>query len=194
MRRLLLVLSLSVVALIAAVAIWTYLALGPSGRGGSARVPTAGPAHAAKRGQTLVQPINFSHKIHAGDNRIACLYCHIGADKTSVATIPAVQTCMGCHKMVAATKPEIGKLKQYWDDKRPVPWNKVYDLPDHVRFTHKRHVKAGIECRTCHGPVETMPHIVLQQDLTMGFCVRCHKQHLNDKHTPASLDCATCHK
>ena len=95
---------------------------------------------------------------------------------------------------VAATKPEIQKLTQYWDTQQPSPWQKVYDLSDHVRFTHTRHVKAGIECQTCHGPVETMAVIRLQQDLTMGFCVRCHKQRLNDKHTPASLDCATCHR
>ena len=194
MRRLVLVLSLSVVALIAAVAVWTYFALGPTGRGASAKVATAAPANAAKRGQALVQPINFSHKIHAGDNQIACLYCHVGVDKSAVATIPTVQTCMGCHKMVAAGRPEIEKLRKYWDDKQPIPWAKVYDLADHVRFTHKRHVKAGISCQTCHGPVETMSEIRLQQDLTMGFCVRCHKQRLNDKHTPASLDCATCHK
>lgn len=194
MRRLFLILISSIVVILAAVAVWTYLALGPAGMGAAAKVALAAPTLAARRGQALAQPINFSHKIHAGDNRIACLYCHIGADKGPVATIPAVRTCMGCHKMVAVSKPEIEKLQKYWDDRQPIPWAKVYDLSDHVRFTHKRHVRAGIGCQTCHGPVETMPQVWLKQDLTMGFCVRCHKQHLNDKHTPASLDCATCHK
>lgn len=194
MRPFLIIVSLSMVALVAAVAVWTYSALGPSVQAAGQRVSYAAPDAAAQRGQALGQPIDFSHKIHAGDNQIACLYCHVGADKGAVATIPAVQTCMGCHRLVAANKPEIQKLKQYWDKQQPIPWRKVYDLSDHVRFTHKRHVKAGIECQTCHGPVETMAVIRLQQDLTMGFCVRCHKQRLNDKHTPASLDCATCHR
>jgi hypothetical protein len=152
------------------------------------------PFGAARQGQSLPQPINFSHKIHAGDNQIPCLYCHIGADKGPVATVPAVRTCMGCHKMVAVDKPEIQKLKRYWDSQQPIPWAKVYDISDHVRFTHERHVRAGIACQTCHGPVQEMSAIRLEHTLKMGFCVGCHKQHLNDKHTPASLDCATCHK
>jgi hypothetical protein len=192
MRRSCVLLSLSAAVCAAALVLClvsasALRAQGPAGGEGL-------PFGAAQKGQSLPQPINFSHKIHAGDNQIPCLYCHVGANKGPVATVPAVRTCMGCHKMVAAGKPEIQKLKGYWDRQQPIPWAKVYDLPDHVRFTHKRHVLAGIACQRCHGPVQEMPAIRLQQTLNMGFCVSCHKQHLNDKHTPASLDCSTCHK
>jgi predicted CXXCH cytochrome family protein len=194
MRRLLAVLILVAALSATALSFWSSLAPESAAQGTVASTEERPPFLMAQKGQSLPQPIQFSHKIHAGDNQIPCLYCHIGADKGPVATVPAVRTCMGCHKMVAAGKPEIQKLKQYWDNQQPIPWAKVYDLSDHVRFTHKRHVRAGIACQRCHGPVQEMSAIRLQQTLNMGFCVGCHKQHLNDKHTPASLDCSTCHK
>jgi predicted CXXCH cytochrome family protein len=145
-------------------------------------------------GRPVPQPIAFSHKIHAGELGMNCLYCHIGADEGPAATIPAVQTCMGCHKIVAQGRPEIDKLQQYWDNQQPIPWVKVHDIPDHARFLHNRHVKAGVECQTCHGPVQAMEQIRLVQTLNMGFCVTCHKANLNQPENPTSLDCATCHK
>jgi hypothetical protein len=145
-------------------------------------------------GQPVIQPIAFSHKVHAGDVGLDCQYCHISVDEGPVATIPAVSTCMGCHKFVGLGKPGIDKLHEYWNNKQPIPWIKVHDLADHARFDHHRHVEAGLECKSCHGPVEQMDEIRLQQDLTMGFCVKCHKASLNQPDFPTSLDCATCHK
>ena len=153
------------------------------------------------------QPIAFSHKIHAGDNDIPCQYCHTEARRSPSAGVPSVNKCMGCHNEVATESPLIRQVNEYWENKEPIPWIKVHDLPDFVHFTHKRHVQAGIACQTCHGPVETMDKIAVhsrnnegptllasstgeimnsetsdvgatQNDhWEMGLCLNCHKQH-----------------
>jgi hypothetical protein len=134
------------------------------------------------------QSIAFSHRIHAGENQIPCLYCHTNARRSSVAGIPSVQRCMGCHKITAANKPGVQKLKEYWDRKEPIPWQKVTWMPDFVFFVHWPHVRGGIQCQTCHGPVETMDQMRPNTALTMDFCVGCHRQ------KKASIDCAVCHR
>ena len=138
------------------------------------------------------QPIAFSHEIHAGKLGMDCLYCHYGAEKSAVSNIPAIGTCMGCHKVAAIDRPEVQKLAGYFERGEPVPWVQVHHLPDHVKFNHKRHVKAGIECQTCHGPVQEMPVVYQYASLKMGWCVSCHRQKLNDPQ-PASMDCIVCH-
>ena len=97
---------------------------------------------------------------------------------------------MNCHKVVATDKPEIQKLTRYWEDQKPIPWIKVHDVPDFVHFTHKRHIQAGVECQTCHGPVETMDKIEKVSSMKMPFCVDCH----TDNHVENGRDCWTCHK
>lgn len=177
----------------AAVLLWASLA--PSQAQQGAVADSLGHPTMPQKGDAPIQPIGtFSHKIHAGDNKIPCLYCHIGADKSPVARVPAVETCMGCHKLVATQKPGIVKLTQYWNNKQAIPWVKVNDIPDHVRFTHKRHIQAGIACQTCHGEIQTEERVKLAHTLNMGFCVTCHKQRINDPVHATSLDCATCHK
>jgi hypothetical protein len=155
-------------------------------------------------GTSPEQPIAFSHKIHAGDNEIECMYCHTQARRSISAGVPSVSKCMGCHNEIATRRPQIRKLMDYWENKEPIPWIKVHDLPDFVHFTHKRHVLAGIECQTCHGPVETMDVISLAtagslteavglnggSAMRMGTCLTCHKQHEVEN----GLDCLTCHK
>ena len=84
------------------------------------------------------------------------MYCHSGVTKSHYATIPAVETCMGCHKLVHTDAPEIKKLKQYYDEKRPVEWEPVNNLPEHAHFNHERHLKAGVGCQTCHGQINKM--------------------------------------
>ena len=137
-----------------------------------------------------IQPINFSHKVHAGDNEIPCQYCHAYAARTPSAGVPSVNKCIGCHNYVASDQPEIQKVAQYWEDQEPIPWIKVYDTPDFVHFTHKRHIQAELECQECHGPVETMDVVERQSSLKMPWCVSCHTK----EETENGRDCYTCHK
>lgn len=139
------------------------------------------------------QPINFSHQVHAGKLGMDCRYCHYGATRSNFANIPAVSTCMGCHKIAVADRPEIQKLTGYWDRGEQIPWVKVHYVPDHVKFNHKRHVKAGIACQDCHGPVQEMPVVYQYNSLKMGWCVSCHRERLEDPKFPASMDCLVCH-
>jgi hypothetical protein len=142
------------------------------------------------------QPIAFSHRIHAGDRKIDCQYCHAYARRSIDAGIPAVSRCMGCHQYVGTGKPEVQKLTvNYWVRKQPVPWVNVYRVPGFVYFPHKRHIAAGLRCQRCHGPVETMEQVYFYQSrefpnstLEMGWCLECHKER------GAPRDCYTCHK
>jgi len=142
-----------------------------------------------------VQPIFFSHLIHAGSMQIACQYCHADARRSSSAGVPSVERCMGCHKIIAAEgNPEVTKLHGYWERKEPIPWVRVFKLPEFAYFTHKPHVQAGVQCQTCHGRIEAMERVAattgqnLPNDLmnltgmnvpptklTMGWCVECHR-------------------
>ena len=133
------------------------------------------------------QPIAFSHKTHATDYKIDCLYCHSYAWRSQFAGVPSVERCMGCHQIVAADKPEVKKLRDYWDRSEPIPWNKVYALPRFVRFNHEAHVRASVRCQECHGPVESMARVSKVSSLEMGWCLECHSSR------KASLDCLTCH-
>ena len=134
------------------------------------------------------QPIAFSHKIHAGDFKIACEYCHSYARRSTVAGVPSVARCMGCHKVTALDKPEVKKLADYWNRKEPIPWVKIFDQPDFVYFSHEAHVLKGIACQICHGPVERMEQVREAVVLNMKRCVTCHMER------KASIDCWTCHK
>jgi len=141
-------------------------------------------------GTTPEQPINFSHKIHAGDFEIPCMYCHTQARRSISAGVPSVNKCVGCHNEVATDRPQIKKVINYFENKEAIPWIKVHDLPDFVYFPHKRHVQADVECQTCHGPVETMERVTRMAPVKMGECLACHKENEVEHGT----DCWTCHK
>jgi len=135
------------------------------------------------------QPIAFSHKIHAGDYKIACQYCHSGVRKTTTAYVPSVQLCMGCHQLVAATKPEVNKIRQDWEKNLPIEWSRVNRLADFVYFNHYPHIAKGIDCSKCHGDVASMSEVkpVVKVN-NMTWCVDCHREN------KASIDCYTCHR
>lgn len=138
-------------------------------------------------GYAPTQPIPFSHKLHAGDRKIPCEFCHAAARRSTSSGIPPVNTCMGCHKYVRTDKPNIKWLTEKYEKNEPIEWVKVHDLPDFVRFTHQRHVNSGIKCQECHGAVETMDVVSQGAPLQMGWCVGCHKQ------KGAPTECLTCH-
>lgn len=153
------------------------------------------------QGYQPVQPIAFSHKIHAGDNKIDCQYCHSSAKHSKTSGIPSVNVCMNCHKNIsevaedtkldgystAQLNAEIQKIYDAagWDPEKleytgvtkPIKWVRVHDLPDFAYFNHSQHVTVGgIECQKCHGPVETMDELYQFAPLTMGWCIDCHRE------------------
>ena len=140
------------------------------------------------RGDAPDQPIPFNHQKHAGQLKIPCQYCHSAAEKSRHATVPSMDTCMNCHRVVKTDSPYIQQLKQLYDENKPIEWVKVHDLPDHVLFNHKRHVTLGVPCATCHGDVAGEKKIEQLQQLNMGFCVNCHREH------NAPVTCETCHQ
>jgi len=126
------------------------------------------------------QPVKFSHKVHAGQNGTDCIYCHSSAPYSKSAGIPPVNVCMNCHLIVRngtrSGSIEISKVIKAYDEKVPIRWVKVYNLPDHVFFSHAQHVGAGgVACETCHGKVQENDVITQVTDLSMGWCIECHR-------------------
>lgn len=126
------------------------------------------------------QPVWFSHKVHAGQNQIDCKYCHFTADKSMHSGIPPVAVCMNCHNQVKKGKvtgeAEIAKVVDAYNNGEPIIWVKVHNLPDHVYFNHSQHVNVGkMDCTECHGDVEKMDEIIQVNDLSMGWCIECHR-------------------
>jgi hypothetical protein len=177
-----------------------------------------------------VQPIAFSHQLHAGKLQISCLYCHFGAEKSKHAGFPSASSCMNCHRLVtgarvdvlreyqqaqqqrrparAVVSPELQKLYDALglDDKlqpdpakkpKPIAWVKVHNLPAFSCFDHRPHVHAGVTCEQCHGPVDTMERVRQVADLSMGWCVKCHRESAQTavagKKGKPSTDCSACH-
>ena len=121
------------------------------------------------------QPIPFSHRIHAGVKEIQCAYCHPYVARSNHPGLPPVEKCMHCHKYIIVKHPWIEEVHRYYNTKTPTPWKKVNVLAEHVLFNHQRHINSDIECRECHGAVETMDRIKGTQ-FRMGFCINCHQQ------------------
>ena len=138
-------------------------------------------------GAPPAQPIDFSHARHVGQAGIDCQFCHAYARRGPVAGIPSVQRCAGCHQAILSEAPEILKVLDYWENRQPIPWVRVHNLPDHVRFNHKAHIRAGFDCAECHGDVGAMTIARQVSSLTMGWCVDCHQTN------NASRDCLICH-
>src|SRR6266705_2408587 len=111
------------------------------------------------QGYAPVQPIEFSHKLHAGDSRVPCLYCHFGARTSRHAGIPPTSVCMNCHAILDKQTVDIEKLEEAVQLKQPVSWVKVHNLPDFVYFNHSQHVVSGVACQKCHGAVEQMTRV-----------------------------------
>lgn len=134
-----------------------------------------------QQGYAPKQPIAFSHKIHAGQYEIDCKYCHVGVMKGKSATIPSVNICMNCHNQIKSGtttgEGEIAKIVRAYTENRPIEWVRVHNLPDLAYFNHAQHVNvAGVECQTCHGPVQEMDVVRQHSLLTMGWCIDCHRK------------------
>lgn len=173
-------------------------------------------------GYQPVQPIAFSHQLHAGQMGIDCRYCHYNVERSRHAGVPPTETCLNCHKLVKTDSPEIKKLVAYHEKGLPVPWVRVHKLPDFVYFDHSAHVNKGVSCVECHGRVDRMNEVRVEKPLSMSWCLDCHRNpasHIRDRAKitdlawkpdgdPAALgrefmklynvnprtDCSTCHR
>jgi len=134
------------------------------------------------------QPIPFSHRIHVTVKEIDCRFCHNTVDYTRFAGMPPPEKCLFCHQYIIPAHPRIADLRRYAERGEPIAWEKVTWLPDHVYFTHQRHVRFGLDCRECHGRVESMDRVNRAQEFYMGFCLECHQKH------GVSVGCTICHQ
>jgi len=134
------------------------------------------------------QPIPFPHKIHIAKQAM-CTDCHETVERGPIAGIPSVKTCMVCHSQIATDRPLIKEVTSYSERGIEIPWQRVYGFPheSHVRFNHAPHIRANVECSTCHGDLANMTVAERAVNHTMGFCVNCHRQ------KNVSNDCLTCH-
>jgi len=161
----------------------------------------------SNQGYSPKQPIPYSHRLHAGVYRIDCRYCHGGAYESKHANIPSLNVCMNCHSVVKVDSPHIQKLQEYYREGKPIEWVRIHELPDHVRFDHKRHVTKGVQCQTCHGNIQEMDVVFQKEPLTMGWCLSCHRGQTTPKYilkqtypeekdphgAVAPFSCSTCH-
>lgn len=148
-----------------------------------------GPDVGYNNGYEPDQPIPFDHSLHAGNYKMDCKYCHTTVETSRHASVPSLNICMNCHLLIGNESPHIKKLREAYNSGQSIEWVKVNMLQDHAHFNHKRHVRRGVACQTCHGEVEKMTKVKQVKTLSMGWCVNCHREPENN----APINCTTCH-
>lgn len=126
-------------------------------------------------GYAPVQPVAYSHALHAGELGIDCRYCHSTVERAAHAAIPATETCMACHTKIRAQSDKLAPVRSSYESGLPIPWVRVHDLPDYVYFNHSAHVRRGVACVECHGRIDLMEVVYQTQPLSMGWCLDCHR-------------------
>jgi len=142
-------------------------------------------------GYCPVQPVPYSHELHAGQLGIDCRYCHTTVERAADAAVPPTATCMNCHAHVAPASPKLLPVRESAASGKPVPWVRVHDLPDYVYFDHSAHVVRGVSCVWCHGRVDKMEKVYQVKRLSMGWCLECHRKpapHLRPPELVTRLD------
>ena len=173
-------------------------------------------------GYEPVQPVPYSHALHAGELGIDCRYCHNTVEVAAHAAIPPTQTCMNCHTKIRATSPKLQLVRESAATGMPIPWVRVHDLPDYAYFNHSAHVRRGVGCVECHGRIDAMEVVRQEKPLSMSWCLDCHRdpdprlrppelvtkmdwhpdgdrraagKAIRDRyHLQPSEDCSTCHR
>lgn len=173
-------------------------------------------------GYQPVQPVPYSHKLHAGDMGIDCFYCHYTVYKAAFAAVPPTQVCMNCHTKVKDQSPRLELVRESFRTGQAIPWVQIHRLPDFVFFNHQAHVTAGVSCVSCHGRIDQMVEVRQEKPLNMAFCLECHRdpapnirpaelvtrldwvpdrdareigqEIINQKHLSPPLDCSGCHR
>jgi hypothetical protein len=133
-------------------------------------------------GYAPIQPIPFSHRLHAGQLGMDCRYCHANVERSFEAMVPATQTCWGCHSIVRCSPDHaqpcsaaIRPIRESFETGDPIEWVRVHNLPDHAYFDHSVHLSAGVGCSSCHGRIDQMEVVTLQTPLSMSWCLDCHR-------------------
>lgn len=128
-----------------------------------------------KTGYQPIQPVPYSHKLHAGNLGMDCYYCHYTVTKAGHAAVPPTEVCMNCHVRVKENSPVLAQVRESYQTGKPVPWVKIHSVPDYVYFNHAAHVNAGVSCVSCHGEVNKMVEVKQVQPLSMSWCLDCHR-------------------
>lgn len=142
-------------------------------------------------GYQPIQPVSFSHALHAGNLKIDCRYCHSTVDRAGMAAIPATQVCMNCHVGIKSESPFLKPVRDSYATGAPIAWKKVHDLPDYAFFNHSAHVNQGIGCVSCHGRVDQMEVVQQTKSLSMAWCLACHRapeRHLRPRDKVTQMD------
>lgn len=155
--------------------------------GASAAIGYYGTNKHLEVGYQPTQPVEYSHKLHAGDLGMDCRYCHSSVERSSYAAVPPTQTCMNCHSKVRTDSVKLLPVRESWATDQPLPWVRVHNLPDYVYFDHSAHLAAGVGCSTCHGRIDQMVTVRQVQPLTMGWCLDCHRNAGPNLRTQAEL-------
>jgi len=132
-------------------------------------------------GYRPIQPVEYSHELHAGELGMDCRYCHTGVDKAPIAAIPPTQTCMNCHTLIKSDSKKLQRVRDSWASGKPIEWVRVHKVPDYAYFDHSVHITAQVGCESCHGNVREMEVVEQKKTLSMGWCLDCHRnpeQHL----------------
>jgi hypothetical protein len=126
-------------------------------------------------GYAPVQPVAYSHKLHAGELGIDCRYCHANIERSAEAMIPATQTCMGCHSVIKTESVRLQPVRDSWASDKPLEWVRIHKLPEHAYFDHSAHLAVGVGCASCHGRIDQMEVVRQDQPLSMSWCLDCHR-------------------
>jgi len=137
------------------------------------------------------QPVPYSHKLHVGELRLDCRYCHATVEVSPVATIPPTKVCMNCHHVIKRDSELLAPIRESLSSGRPMSWVRVHKLPDYAYFNHSVHVRAGVGCASCHGQINEMEEVTQVEPLSMGWCLDCHRSpapHLRPADQVTSMD------
>lgn len=141
-------------------------------------------------GYRPLQPVAFSHRLHAGELGLDCRYCHNTVEKSSYAAVPPTATCMNCHATIRKDSPKLAPVRASFESGRPIEWTRVHMLPDYSYFDHSAHITAGVGCVSCHGRIDEMDVVHQEKPLSMSWCLDCHRDpepNLRPKHEVTNM-------
>ncbi len=138
-------------------------------------------------GYRPIQPVDYSHKLHAGELGMDCRYCHYQVEESRHSNVPSTKVCMNCHTLVGLDKESLDPVRQSWAEKQPIEWVRVHKLPEYAYFDHSLHLRAGVACIKCHGNVAMMEVVQQVEPLSMGWCLDCHRNPADNIRPPSQV-------